>query len=61
MKYDCCFAQGNNWFRYRTGGILIHNNRMLFVKSAIGKHKNTGKLERCTSNSEFIELGGIIQ
>lgn len=38
MKYDCGFAKGNNWFRYRTGGILIHNNKMLFVKSAIGNY-----------------------
>lgn len=38
MKYDCGFTKGNNWFRYRAGGILIHNNRMLFVKSAIGNY-----------------------
>ena len=38
MKYDCCFEKGNNWFRYRTGGILIHDNKMLFVKSAIGDY-----------------------
>ena len=33
MEYDCGFKKGNNWFRYRTGGILIHDNKMLFVKS----------------------------
>ena len=38
MKYDCGFVKGNNWFRYRTGGILIHNNKMLFVKSGIGDY-----------------------
>ena len=38
MKYDCGFAKENNWFRYRTGGILIHNNKMLFVKSAVGDY-----------------------
>lgn len=38
MEYDCGFERGNNWFRYRTGGILIHNNKMLFVKSAIGDY-----------------------
>ena len=31
MKYDCGFEKGNNWFRYRTGGIIINNNKMLFV------------------------------
>ena len=38
MKYDCRFGKGNNWFRYRTGGIIINNNKMLFVKSAIGDY-----------------------
>lgn len=36
MHYDCGFTKENNWFRYRTGGILVHNNKMLFVKSSIG-------------------------
>lgn len=35
MKYDCCFTKENNWFRYRTGGILLHDNKMLFVKCAV--------------------------
>ncbi len=38
MNYDCGFEKGNNWFRYRTGGILIHDNKMLFVKSAVGDY-----------------------
>lgn len=38
MEYDCGFVKGNNWFRYRTGGILIHNNKMLFVKSEVGDY-----------------------
>lgn len=38
MEYDCRFEKGNNWFRYRTGGVLIHNNKMLFVKSAVGDY-----------------------
>lgn len=38
MEYDCGFEKGNNWFRYRTGGVLIHNNKMLFVKSAVGDY-----------------------
>ena len=36
MQQDCGFTKDNNWFRYRTGGILVHNNKMLFVKSSIG-------------------------
>ena len=38
MNYDCGFEKGNNWFRYRTGGIIVHNNKMLFVKSSIGNY-----------------------
>ena len=38
MKYDCGFKKENNWFQYRTGGILIHDNKMLFVKSSIGDY-----------------------
>ena len=33
---DCCFSSGNNWFRYRTGGILINDGKMLFVRSSVG-------------------------
>lgn len=35
MKYDCCFIKESNWFRYRTGGILLHDDKMLFVKCAV--------------------------
>lgn len=36
MKHDIGLVKENNWFRYRTGGIIIHNNKMLFVKSKFG-------------------------
>mgnify|MGYP000008316160 FL=1 len=36
MKLDCGFTKENNWFRFRTGGIIIHNEKILFVKSKIG-------------------------
>jgi len=28
VKYDCGFEKGNYWFRYRAGGILIHDNKI---------------------------------
>ena len=31
--YDCGFTKGNHWFRFRTGGIIIKDNKMLFVKN----------------------------
>lgn len=35
---DCGFAKENHWFRYRAGGILIKDGKMLFVKSKIGDY-----------------------
>ena len=65
MKHDCGFEKGNNWFRYRTGGILIHNNKMLFVKSAIGGYYymigggvHLGETsEACVEREVFEETG----
>lgn len=66
MKYDCGFAKGNNWFRYRTGGILIHNDRMLFVKSAIGNYYymigggvHLGETSEACIEREVLEEAGI--
>ena len=28
---DCCFVSGKNWFRYRTGAIIIEDNKALFA------------------------------
>ncbi len=36
MKLDCGFTREKYWFRYRAGAIIIHNGKMLFVKSKIG-------------------------
>ena len=36
MKLDCGFTKENNWFRFRTGGIIIYNEKILIVKSKIG-------------------------
>ncbi len=38
MKFDCSFTKSDNWFRYRTGAILIKDNKMLLVKSKIGNY-----------------------
>ena len=38
MKLDCGFEKENNWFRYRAGAIIINDDKMLFVKSAIGDY-----------------------
>lgn len=63
---DCCFSKGNNWFRYRTGGILIHNNKMLFVKSAIGGYYymvgggvRLGETSEACVEREVFEESGI--
>lgn len=36
--YDCGFSNSEKWFRFRTGAILINNNKMLFVKCDIGNY-----------------------
>lgn len=35
-RYDCCLEVENYWFRYRTGAIIVKDNKMLFVKSMFG-------------------------
>lgn len=66
MKYDCGFTKGNNWFRYRTGGILIHDNKMLFVKSDIGNYYyligggvHLGETSESCIEREVFEESGI--
>ena len=66
MKYDCGFEKGNNWFRYRTGGIIVHNNKMLFVKSSIGNYYymfgggvHLGETSETCIEREILEESGI--
>lgn len=66
MQYDCGFTKGNHWFRYRTGGILIHNNKMLFVKSGIGGYYYMigggvllGETSETCIEREILEEAGI--
>lgn len=66
MNYDCGFEKGNNWFRYRTGGIIVHDNKMLFVKSAIGDYYymigggvHMGETSEACMEREVLEEAGI--
>ena len=34
--FDCGIEKDNYWFRYRTGAIIVRDNKMLFVKSKFG-------------------------
>ena len=34
--FDCGMEKANYWFRYRTGAIIVRDNKMLFVKSKFG-------------------------
>lgn len=38
MKYDCGFKKSENWFRYRAGAVVVHNDKLLFVQSSIGDY-----------------------
>ena len=33
MEVDCCFTNENNWFRYRTGAIIIEDSCILFAEN----------------------------
>lgn len=65
MKYDCGFQKENRWFRYRAGGIIIHDDKMLFVKSSIGDYYymigggvHMGEAsEKCIEREVFEEAG----
>lgn len=66
IKYDCGFEKGNHWFRYRAGGILIHENKMLFVKSSIGGYYymigggvHMGETSKTCIEREVLEESGI--
>lgn len=66
MNCDCGFEKGNNWFRYRTGGIIVHDNKMLFVKSAIGDYYymigggvHMGETSETCIEREVLEEAGI--
>ncbi len=32
--FDCCFTNGNQWFRYRVGAIIVENGCVLLVGNA---------------------------
>lgn len=65
MKYDCGFSKGKNRFRYRAGGIIVNNGKMLFVKSGIGDYYyiiggavHMGETsEKCIEREIFEEAG----
>ena len=62
---DCCFSFNDNWFRYRTGAIIIEDNSFLVVKSETshyyysiggGVHMNE-KAEDCVVREVKEETG----
>lgn len=64
--YDCGFAKGNHWFRYRAGGIVIKDNKILFVRSKIGDYfymigggVHMGETSEECIEREFLEETGI--
>ena len=66
MSYDCGFEKGNNWFWYRTGGIIVHDGKMLFVKSAVGDYYymigggvHMGETSETCIEREVLEEAGI--
>jgi ADP-ribose pyrophosphatase YjhB (NUDIX family) len=68
-SYDCAFTKGNHKFRFRTGGIMIKDNKMLFVKSNFGNYYymiggavQLGETtEKCIEREVFEEAGIKVQ
>jgi len=66
MNHDCCFEKENNRFRYRTGAILIHDGKMLFVRSnfggyyyMIGGGVHLGETSAACIEREILEETGV--
>lgn len=66
MSKDCCFITETNWFRYRTGGFLIDDGRVLFIKSRFGGYLymigggvHMSETSVASIEREFVEETGI--
>ena len=66
MQYDCGFSKENSRFRYRAGGLLIHDGKILFAKNAVGGYfyilgggVHMGETSEHCIEREFFEETGI--
>lgn len=66
MEVDCGFSKGTNRFRYRTGGILVHDGSILFVRSGVGDYYymvggavRLGETSEHCIEREFFEETGL--
>ncbi len=63
---DCCFRTRNNWFRYRTGALIIEENALLAVGNAgidfyytVGGGVHQGETAEQCVRREVLEETGI--
>lgn len=66
MMFDCGFSKENSRFRYRAGGLLIHDGRILFCENAVGGYfyilgggVHMGETSKHCIEREFLEETGI--
>ena len=66
MEVDCCFTNENNWFRYRTGAIIIEDSCILFAENksfnylyTIGGGVHINETSESCVKREVLEETGI--
>jgi len=66
MMFDCGFSKENSRFRYRAGGLLIRDGKILFAKNAVGGYfyilgggVHLGETSEHCIEREFLEETGI--
>lgn len=63
---DCCFVSGKNWFRYRTGAIIVEEGKVLFATDdtidyfyTIGGGVHLGETSEACIKREVLEETGV--